>query len=77
MPQNKILDLVQLTTRGDWTLWKFLIAPRTERFVWTHHGRFPTYLFDPAVVLLSLDKFEETALEEMDRLEESGQFDGP
>lgn len=75
MPQNTIIDLIQLSTRGDWTLWKFIIAPRTERFIWTHCGRFPTYLFDPAVVLHSLDKTEDSALQEMDRLEESGQFD--
>ena len=77
MPQNSIIDLVQLTTRGDWSLWKFTVAPQSERFVWTHHGRFPTYLFNPAVVLHALDKTEETALAEMDRLEESGQFSGP
>jgi len=76
MDNKKVLDLVQITTAGDWTLWKFIVEPRSHRYCWTLKGRFPTFLFDATAILYLLDKTEELAMSEMDMLKASGQFIG-
>jgi hypothetical protein len=68
MPRISVTDLELLTREGDWELWRFTVTPRSLRFLWVQLGQFPAHIFDPAQVLLCLDKTEDRAHEAMERL---------
>lgn len=64
---NNIVSLSRVEETGEWVLWRFVLIPRTLRFVWVKSGEFPVMLFSESAVRDNLAKTYDSAAEQKDK----------